>query len=126
VPALSKLTSRTALIDGEVCAVDAHGRSDFTLLKNSLDGRKPIVFFAFYLLEQDGEDIARLPQLERKGRLALLAQQRADSPIIFSQHVVGNGQQVFDAMKAGGFEAWSRSRRLRATTAATGRRPGSR
>ena len=54
---------KAALIDGEVCAVDAKGRSDFTLLKNSLEGKKPIVFFAFDLLEQDGEDIASLPRL---------------------------------------------------------------
>ena len=52
VPALSKLTPGTALIDGEVCAVDANGRSDFSLLKTSLDGKTPIVFFAFDLLEQ--------------------------------------------------------------------------
>lgn len=105
VPAFASLTQGTALIDGEICAIDADGRSNFTLLKNSLDGKTPIVFFAFDLLEQDGEDIAALPQFERKARLeALLADQPAGSPIHYSQHVVGNGQAVFDAMKAGGFE----------------------
>lgn len=104
-PALSQLTGGTALIDGEICAIDEHGRSNFSLLKTSLDGRTPIVFFAFDLLEQDGEDIAHLPQVVRKVRLeALLADLPADSPVIYSQHVVGSGQQVFDAMKAGGFE----------------------
>lgn len=104
-PALTQLTKGTALIDGEMCAIDEHGRSNFSLLKTSLDGRTPIVFFAFDLLEQDGEDVARLPQVERKARLeALLADLPADSPVIYSQHVVGNGQAVFDAMKAGGFE----------------------
>ena len=57
-PALSRLTKGSALIDGELCAIDAHGRSNFTLLKTSLDGRTPVVFFAFDLLERDGEDIA--------------------------------------------------------------------
>ena len=86
--------------------IDEHGGTNFTLLKNSLDGRMPIVFFAFDLLEQNGEDVARLPQTERKQRLeAMLADLPPDSPVIYSQHVVGNGQQVFDAMKAGGFEA---------------------
>lgn len=104
-PALAQLTKGTALIDGELCAIDEHGRSNFTLLKNSLDGRKPVAFYAFDLLEQDGEDIARLPQIERKERLqALLADLSEDSPIVYSEHVVGNGQGVFDAMKAGGFE----------------------
>lgn len=105
VPALSELTKGTALIDGEICAIDDHGRSNFTLLKNSLDGKTPLVFFAFDLLEKDGEDVAALPQVERKARLeALLATQPAGSPVHYSQHVVGNGQQVFDAMRAGGFE----------------------
>ena len=104
-PALAKLTKGTALIDGELCAIDDHGRSNFTLLKNSLDGRTPVAFYAFDLLEQDGEDIARLPQIERKERLAvLLADLPADRPIVYSEHVVGNGQAVFEAMKAGGFE----------------------
>jgi DNA ligase D-like protein (predicted ligase) len=105
VPAFSKLTPGSALIDGEICAVDDRGRSDFSILKTSLDGRTPIVFFAFDLLEQNGEDVAALPQLERKDRLqALLADQRADSPILYSHHVVGSGQTVLDAMCQGGFE----------------------
>jgi bifunctional non-homologous end joining protein LigD len=104
-PALAQLTKGTALIDGELCAIDEHGRSDFTLLKNSLDGRKPVAFYAFDLLEQDGENIAALPQIERKERLqALRAGLPEDSPIVYSEHVVGRGQEVFDAMKAGGFE----------------------
>lgn len=105
VPTLSTLTTGTALIDGEICAIDEHGRSNFTLLKNSLDGKKPIVFFAFDLLEQDGQDFAALPQIERKERLGdLLADLPSGSPVIYSHHVVGDGQRVFDAMKAGGFE----------------------
>jgi bifunctional non-homologous end joining protein LigD len=35
---------------------------------------------------------------------ALLADLPEDSPIVYSEHVVGRGQEVFDAMKAGGFE----------------------
>jgi DNA ligase D-like protein (predicted ligase) len=105
VPALAQLTKGTALIDGELCAMDEDGRTNFTLLKNSLDGRVPVVFYAFDLLEQDGADLTRLPQIERKERLvALLADVPADAPIAFSEHVVGRGQEVFDAMCSGGFE----------------------
>lgn len=104
-PALSRLTAGTALIDGELCAIDEDGRTNFTLLKNSLDGSKPVVFYAFDLLEQDGEDIARLPQVERKARLeALLTNLPEDSPIAYSDHIVGNGEAVFRAMCEGGFE----------------------
>lgn len=85
--------------------MDDAGRTNFTLLKNSLDGQKPVVYYAFDLLEQDGDDIARLPQLERKERLeALLADVPAEAPIAYSEHVVGDGSDVFKAMCEGGFE----------------------
>ncbi len=104
-PALSRLTKGTALIDGELCAIDEQGRTDFTLLKNSLDGQKPVVFYAFDLLEQDGEDLAPLPQIERKARLeALLAALPDDAPIAYSDHIVGDGEAVFRAMCEGGHE----------------------
>ena len=60
-PPLRKLTKGTLLIDGEICAMDPLGRSNFSLLKTSLDGKKPIVFFAFDLLEQDGENVGASP-----------------------------------------------------------------
>ncbi len=103
-PALARLTKGTALIDGELCAMK-DGKPDFTLLKHSLDGRTPVVFYAFDLLEQDGEDIARLPQLERKERLErLLANVPPDAPIAYSEHIVGGGEEVFKAMAQQGFE----------------------
>jgi bifunctional non-homologous end joining protein LigD len=105
VPALSHLTKGTALIDGEICALDPDGRSNFSKLKSSLDGKTPIVFFAFDLLELDGKDIAALPQLARKEHLqALLAGQPVNSPILYSEHVIGRGEEVFDAMCASGNE----------------------
>jgi bifunctional non-homologous end joining protein LigD len=105
VPALSQLTKGTALIDGEMCAIDEPGRTNFTLLKNSLDGRKPVVFYAFDLLELNGEDIAALPQLERKHRLeALLHKLPDDAPVAYSDHLVGDGAAVFKAMLEGGHE----------------------
>lgn len=104
-PALRRLTTGTALIDGEICAINAKGRSDFSLLKVSLDGKSPVVFFAFDLLEQDGEDVVRLPLIERKERLrALLADLPANSPIVYSDDVRGRGAEVYKAMCQGGFE----------------------
>ena len=104
VPALATLTRGTLLLDGEICALDDDGRADFRLLRNSLGGKGPLVYFAFDLLEQDGEDVGKLPQLERKRRLAaLLAEQPTDSPLLYSQHVVGIGRKVLDAIRAGGY-----------------------
>lgn len=92
-PALSKLTTGTALIDGELCAIDERGHTNFTLLKNSLDGAAPVVFYAFDLLELNGEDIA-----------ALLAPLPDGAPIAYSDHIVGGGAEVFKAMCEGGYE----------------------
>jgi len=104
-PALSKLTKGTLLIDGEICAVDAKGRSDFSLLKTSLDGKQPIIFFAFDLLEQDGEAVWRMAQSERKDRLRAVIGEQADGvPLIFSDHVEGHGEAAFRAMCEGGYE----------------------
>lgn len=92
-PPLRKLTKGTLLLDGEICAIDERGRSNFSLLKTSLDGQHPIVFSAFDLLEQDSENVALRPQLGRKLRLEqLLASQSLDSPLQYSPRVVRNGQ----------------------------------
>jgi bifunctional non-homologous end joining protein LigD len=115
IPALSDLTTGTLLLDGEICALDDDGRTDRNLLKARISGKGPLVFFGFDLLEQEGEDVGLLPQLERKRQLAaLLAEQPVDSPLLYSQHVVGNGKKVFDAIRAGGYEGivgkWPNSR----------------
>ena len=62
-----------ALIDGEVVALDKDGRPSFQALQASLkEGGGTLAFFAFDLLEEDGESLERLPNIERKARLAAL------------------------------------------------------
>lgn len=53
-PAIAKLTKGTALIAGEICAIDEQGRSNFTLLKNALDGRTPEGPSRVFLQESEG------------------------------------------------------------------------
>ncbi|HVX81666.1 MAG TPA: DNA ligase D [Devosiaceae bacterium] len=104
VPAFEELTEGSALIDGEVCAFK-DGRSDFSTLKTALSKGDPLTYFAFDLLEENGEDLTGLPLTERKARLkALLGERDRQSPIQFSDHVVGHGEEVFEAMCKGGFE----------------------
>jgi bifunctional non-homologous end joining protein LigD len=64
------------LIDGEACALDAHGAPDFAALQAALSDGKTgdLIFFAFDLMFADGQDLRSLPLSERKDRLkALLA-----------------------------------------------------
>jgi bifunctional non-homologous end joining protein LigD len=104
VEPLSKLTKGSALIDGEVVAF-RDGKTDFSSLKDALSTGAPLTFFAFDLLEEDDEDLHRLPLVERKERLRKLIGKRTQSDAIhFSDHVVGNGRKFFEAMSKGGYE----------------------
>ncbi len=104
VEPLSSLTSGAALIDGEIVAFK-DGRTDFSTLKAALTAGAPLTYFAFDLLEQDGEDLRALPLVERKARLeALIGERAGTDPIQFSHHVAGAGEKFFKAMCEGGFE----------------------
>jgi bifunctional non-homologous end joining protein LigD len=54
-----------------------------------------LVYFAFDLLHLDGEDLTRLPLLERKAKLETLLR-RPPAGVRFSSHVIGNGARVYD------------------------------
>jgi bifunctional non-homologous end joining protein LigD len=102
---LAKLTTGTALIDGELCAFDAKGRTDFSTLKDHLGDGGPLTYFAFDLLELDGKDLTGLPLIERKAQLEkLLGPIEKSSLVQYSAHVTGNGQKVLDALCAEGHE----------------------
>ncbi len=94
-----------ALIDGEIVALDADGNPDFSTLQKVLKGevRGQLVLFAFDLLEQEGKDLARLPNIERKARLAALVGP-GGAHIKFADHIVGAGEQLFTAMCGAGQE----------------------
>jgi bifunctional non-homologous end joining protein LigD len=105
VPPLTRITKGTALIDGELCAFNDKGRTDFSTLKDHLSNGGPLTFFAFDLLEQDGDNLAKLPLVERKQRLEkLLGKVESSSLVQFSAHVTGNGQKVFDTVCREGHE----------------------
>jgi bifunctional non-homologous end joining protein LigD len=93
----------SALIDGEVIALDAKGHPSFQALQSALKEGGPLTFFAFDLLEQDGEDIAPLPNIERKERLAALLK-GVPAPIVYADHVVGNGEGLFEQLCREGLE----------------------
>ena len=87
------------LIDGEAVAIDDKGRPSFQLLQSTLKDQKGanLVFYAFDLLVDRGEDIRKLPQIERKERLAVLLQ-GVPAPILYGDHIVGRGEAMFNAM----------------------------
>ncbi len=93
-----------ALIDGEVVALDADGKPSFQTLQSALkEGGAPLIFFAFDLLEQDGEDLTALPNVDRKAHLAALLGD-ADGAIRYADHVTGDGEKLFSALCGEGYE----------------------
>jgi len=105
LPPLRALTKGSALIDGEVVAIDSKGRTNFSMLKIGIAAGMPLKFYAFDLLELNGEELSSRPLLERKERLAALLGDRVpDDSLQFSGHIVDQGQKVFDAMCEGGHE----------------------
>jgi len=84
------------LIDGEAVALDKNGKPSFQLLQSTLKDRKGanLVFYAFDLLVDRGEDIRRLPNIVRKDRLASLLA-GVNPPIIYGDHVIGKGEALF-------------------------------
>jgi bifunctional non-homologous end joining protein LigD len=86
-----------AIIDGEVVVVH-EGRTNFSELQAELAaGRHDrVVFYAFDLLWRDG-DLRKLPQIERKKLLLdLLGENDIEHPVLFSEHLVGDGQKMFE------------------------------
>lgn len=99
-----KITARSALIDGEAVVLDADGRSNFQSLQNALKSAPELVeYFAFDLLELDGEDLTALPLVERKARLAALLQ-KANKRIRISDHIDGSGEKLLASFCAAGLE----------------------
>ena len=105
LPPLQRLTKGAVLIDGEIVAIDSQGRTNFSMLKTGIAAGMPLKFYAFDLLEFDGEDLSNQPLLKRKERLeSLLGARRPDDSLQFSSHIVDQGRRVFDAMCEGGHE----------------------
>jgi bifunctional non-homologous end joining protein LigD len=94
-----------AIIDGEVVVVH-EGRTSFSELQAELaaGNQDRLTFYAFDLLWHDG-DLRKLPQLERKQALSdLLGKNGIELPIIYSEHLTGDGQEMFQHAAKLGWE----------------------
>ena len=99
--AAAQLDVDTALIDGEIVAFK-NGHPDFSTLKDAISSGGDMTFFAFDLLELNGEDLRPLPNVQRKERLRPLIP--ASDRLQFSEHILGSGEQLFETMCQEGLE----------------------
>jgi bifunctional non-homologous end joining protein LigD len=95
-----------ALVDGEIVALDAEGKPDFSTLQAAIaDGKTDdLIFFAFDLLFADGLDLRRLPLGERKQRLRTLLDGHAKGKangkhrdIRYVEHFEADGAAVMES-----------------------------
>ena len=104
VAAAAKLKVQSALIDGEAVVLDADGRSSFQALQNAIKSSPDSIdYYAFDLLELDGEDLTGLPLTERKAKLAAILPKKSDR-IRYSDHIVGSGEKLLNQFCAAGLE----------------------
>ena len=103
---IAKLPVNQAIFDGEIISTDKNGAPDFAALQEDLArGRGDrLVYYIFDLLYLDGFDIRGAPLVERKRLLGELLSETRRGPILFSEHIDGNGQKMFENACAMGLE----------------------
>src|SRR6185436_1075113 len=112
--AAKKLKTKDAIIDGEVAMVMEDGRTSFAALQQAAAGtasHTPLVYFVFDLLRLNGERLDQLPLEERKKRLRALVGARQTGRVRYSEHIVGDGEKLFDHATKIGLEGIISKRR---------------
>lgn len=89
---IAALNIQDVIIDGEIVALDETGRPSFQLLQAFAAGqeRPPIVFYAFDLLQLNGQDLKNSPIEERKAKLEALLKNPAGViwySVSFTEHL---------------------------------------
>ncbi len=107
------IKARTAVLDGEIVALDEQGRSSFSLMQQRTgagEGRRirrtrddiPVVYYVFDLLYLDGYD---LTQAELEARKQLLASIIVPNGLVrYSEHWIGRGTALLAAAREHGLE----------------------
>ena len=95
----------SALLDGEIVALDEKGNTGFSALQEAISqGGRGLTLFLFDALEIDGRRLEALPNLERKQRLAALLGAGQPPFILYADHIIGKGERLYDAMCEAGQE----------------------
>jgi bifunctional non-homologous end joining protein LigD len=92
------------VIDGEVVALDAHGKPSFNILQNLGSGTAPRYFYVFDLLVVGGEDIMGQPLFKRRQLLETRVLPKLAEPIRFSPVLQASLSDLIESVKAQGLE----------------------
>jgi len=92
------LRTPDAVVDGEVVALDDHGRASFSAMQQ---GSTQLAYEVFDLLEADGEPLVDLPLTERRARLGKLL---ARNPVVQLSGSFADGEALLEAAREQGLE----------------------
>ena len=88
--------AQSALIDGEIVAVDTRGRPSFQALHHWATEGLAIQFYAFDLLHLNGRDLLRTPLDDRRPQLRTTV---ADCGLLVSEPLPGTPEEITKAVK---------------------------
>ena len=96
--AIAGIGAQRSLLDGEVAVLLPGGNTSFQALQNLMSGAAggQLVYYVFDLLHLDGYDLAGVALEERKSALQRLVAGVGGGQIRYSDHVVGQGEKVFE------------------------------
>jgi bifunctional non-homologous end joining protein LigD len=100
--------AKQAVLDGEIVALDEHGRPSFSLMqqrsgltigpkRRAKDRSVPIVYYAFDLIYAEGYDLTRVDLEKRKDALRSLLS--TSELVRYSEHFVGQGEELYRAAR---------------------------
>lgn len=92
-----------AVFDGEIVAVDERGLAVFQSLQNWQNTPVRLQYFIFDIIWLDGYDLTQIPLIERK-RILKEVLPEDDEVLKYSDHVIGDGKEFFQAAVSQGLE----------------------
>jgi bifunctional non-homologous end joining protein LigD len=109
----SNVSGERVILDGEVVALDEEGRPSFSLMQQRAGIRSgmkrarpnssiPVLYYVFDLLYFDGYNLMRVNLEQRKDLLKSVI--KTNALLRFSDHFLGEGQQLYEAAKQKGLE----------------------
>jgi bifunctional non-homologous end joining protein LigD len=93
------IKASSAIVDGEIVAIDENGAQCFEQLQNHKRDCF-IIYFAFDLLFLNDESLTDVPLIERKARLKQILPKSMVGRLRFTDHVLDRGLDLFAALEA--------------------------
>jgi bifunctional non-homologous end joining protein LigD len=101
--ALAKLPPKQFVMDGEIVAFDAEGRTSFQILQNRGQEKIKTHFILFDLIQLNGKSLISVPLVERRAQLQKLLA-KAREPLKFSESLEASPRRIWAEIKKLGLE----------------------